>query len=218
MGIKPDAEQSLPLSPSHAAVFRAAASVLSDGIGWPPEADLMGETGFTAFDRLTQGQKQAAILEVSRALLLPEAKRPRMTAALAATIAAIYSEYQGLIESEIECSEGSTADRAMLLAALKEVNFWDSRDMLPGDEVERAPSQDCNDLKVWEDLLHSLRMVVLPDDDFEMEEGFLDLSPAKGAMLKDHLGIQHDYFVAVPDDPKTERLEEIRHELRELLW
>jgi hypothetical protein len=61
MGIKPDAERSLPLSPSHAAVFRAAACVLSDGIGWPPDAGL-SETGFTAFDRLTQGQKQAAIL------------------------------------------------------------------------------------------------------------------------------------------------------------
>jgi hypothetical protein len=74
-------------------------------------------------------------------LLFPGTKRPRTTAALAATIAAIYSEYQGLIESEIECSEGSTADRAMLLAALKEVNFWDSRSIqwTLGFQPRRAP-------------------------------------------------------------------------------
>ena len=162
MGIKPDAEQSLPLSPSHAAVFRAAASILSDGIGWAPEAELMGETGFTAFDRLTQGQKQAAILEVSRALLLPDAERLRMTAALASTIAAVYGEYQGLIESEIECGEG-IAHRAMLLAALNEAKFWadDSRGIRLGDEMEQVPSPGCNELEVWEGLLHSLRMVVL---------------------------------------------------------
>lgn len=107
----------------------------------------------------------------------------------------------------------------MLLAALKEVNYWadDSRDMLPGDEVAQAPSPDCNNFEVWRHLLDSLRMVVLPDDDFEMEEGFLDLAPAKGAKLKDHLGIQPDYFVAVPEDPRVERLDEIRRELRTLL-
>ena len=51
-----------------------------------------------------------------------------------------------------------------------------------------------------------------------MEEGFLDLPPAKGTLLKDQLGIQHDYFVATPEDPCPKRLEDIRRELRKLLW
>jgi len=58
----------------------------------------------------------------------------------------------------------------------------------------------------------------LEDYDFDMEDKFLDMPPTKAAALKKRMNILPDYFTAVPEDPKPERLAEMARELRSLLW
>ncbi len=62
----------LVLHPKHAALFCAAAAGLSDEIGWKGEDQV--EFASAVFDSMSQGQQQAAILIVCKAILDPEAE------------------------------------------------------------------------------------------------------------------------------------------------
>lgn len=79
------------LSAKHAAVFRFAARNLSRIIDERDNEDnAWPGIGIAVFDKLTQGQKQVAILTVARALLDPAIEPPEVTAVLAGTVDAIY--------------------------------------------------------------------------------------------------------------------------------
>src|SRR5437899_2943087 len=102
------------LSPAHAAVFRIAAATLSDFVGWKQSEDDWPGAEVPVFDNLSQNQKQAAILAVARALLDPTLEPPKVTAALAGTVDAIYHQLETFIELEISFGE-ETAVRKLLL-------------------------------------------------------------------------------------------------------
>jgi len=75
----------------------------------------LGSSGFgTSFQCSSQGQKQAAILTVARALLDPGVEPPRNTAALAASMVAIYTQLQAEIEIEIDTGLGRAARPVVL--------------------------------------------------------------------------------------------------------
>jgi hypothetical protein len=107
-------------------VFFDALRYLSDVVGWEDwEADGW-ETGIAVFDRLTQGQKQVALLQVARALLQASAQPPKVTAYLAATVAAVYETVLDLIQLDIETDNRRTELRSGVLAALDEMDYWTS--------------------------------------------------------------------------------------------
>jgi hypothetical protein len=210
------------LPPKHAAVFRVAAGDLSDSVGWETyENDWYG-LGVTVFDKLSQGEKQAAILDVARALLDANAAPPEVTAVLAGTVDAVYRQLQASIEIEIDTGDetgDATKIRGMLLDAMEESDYWTQANegLDPDDEPAVPPEVDCRDFGVWADLVDDLRTEVLEDYDFDMEAEFLDMPPEEAATLKQTLGIRPDYFVEVPEDPKGERRKEIRQELWTIL-
>src|SRR5438876_926510 len=90
------------LAPAHARAFAVAAADLSDMVGTEQHEDDCWETGIAAFDRLTQGQKQVVLLEVSQALLDEHSKAPEVTSPLAAGVAAIYGHLRALIDVEMD--------------------------------------------------------------------------------------------------------------------
>jgi hypothetical protein len=207
------------LPPKHAAVFRIAAGCLSDDVGWEDcqDDDWYG-IDVVVFDHLTQGQKQAAILEVCRALLDPAVEPPRVTAVLAGTVDAIYRELESYIECEINFAEETDLRRAVLVA-MEEANYWEDinsgRDLGEDPYIPLAP--ECDDLSAWAELIESLRTDVLEDYDFDMEDKFLDMPPAEGAALKKAMNILPDYFTATVEDPTPAKLADIMGELRSLL-
>ena len=207
------------LSPKHAVVLRAAAARLSDNVGWEEWEDDWPGIGIVVFDNLSQGQKQTAILEAARALLDPSVEPPRVTAVLAGTVDAIYRELQASIETEISLAEDITV-RSMVIDAMDEANYWEEINsaLEPGEEAYQRLSPDCKETDQWAELVESLRTQILEDYDFDMEDKFLDMPPAKAAALKKRMNILPDYFTAVPEDPKPERLAEMARELRSLLW
>jgi hypothetical protein len=87
----------------------AALHSLSDLVGWEDGEDQGWETGIAAFDRLAQGQKQVALLEVARTLLRGNARPPRIMAFFAAAVAAVYETLLELIVLDIETDNGRTA-------------------------------------------------------------------------------------------------------------
>ncbi|GEM_PF-5882006 len=211
-------EPPLVLSPKHAAVFRRAAADLSDCVGWQDWDDEWPGIGIAVFDSLSQGQKQAAIFVVSRALLDPDCEPPEITAVLAGTVDAIYRNLEAIIETEISLGEDSTA-RRMILDAMDERNYWNelNSSLGPDEEPEVRLTENCDDTGKWADLIEDMRTEILEDYDFEMAGKFLDLPPAQATALKEMMNIEPDYFVAVIEDPTRQRLTEIELGLQHLL-
>ncbi len=212
------------LGPKQAAVFRDAAACLSDLVGWAESENDISDMGIAVFDNLSQGQKQVAILTVAKALLDPKVDPPTVTAALAATVDAIYCQLECLIEMETDRDEndeaGETSIRQMLLDAVEETNYWkevnDARG--PGDKPITPLSAESDDIDRWKDMIESLRTEILEDYDFEMDHDIADMDPDQAKELKDLMNINPDYFVAVVEDPIPEQLTQIRSEIRRLLY
>jgi hypothetical protein len=158
------------------------------------------------FDRLSQGQKQVAILTVGNALLDVGTDPPPVNAILAGTVDAIYRDRQARIETEISFEEPTV--RKMVLEAMDEMEYWtDVNSSLEPDEEPAEPlSPDSADCAAWSDLVESLRTEILEDYDFDMEAKFLDMAPAAAAELKKQLNIDPDYFVGVIEDRRHRAL------------
>ena len=205
------------LPPKHAAVFRLAAAMFSDFVGWERFEDDWAEMGIAVFDNLTQHQKQAAILIVAKALLDPACEPPAVTAVLAGTVDAIYIQ----LESSIELEMGhSTKVRQMILEAMDEMDYWNDVNSSLGPDEEPVARQKpgSKNMEEWRELIEALRTEILDDDDFSMEHDFMDMPPDEAAALKKQLNIDPDYFVAVIEDPTPERLKEIREQIKAYLY
>jgi hypothetical protein len=190
------------LPPKHAAVFRYAAGVLSD-LAEDSEDDDSDRDG-DVFDKLSRGQKLVAILVVTRALLDGTSEPPEITAALAATVSAIYDHLEASINVEIDTPE--TTVRRMVLEAVDEIGS------------PQGPVPESTDMEQWSELVETLRHEVLLDDyDFKMESMFLDAPPDEAAHVKARMNIDPDYFVTPVEGPSPRRLSVIREELRSLL-
>ncbi len=210
-------EPEMTLPAQHARLFCAAVGYLSDQIGWDEQEDWWSED-ISVFDRLTQGQKQSVLLEVTRALLDEHTEVSPVTAARAAAVAQVYQTMEELITADIE-SEGDSIMRVLLLDAMDEANYWDNVNTnLPlGEPPTVRPSPHSPDIDMWAFLVEVLCDTVLVDRDFEMEDTFGDVDPEKTAEIKRMMSIAPDYFTQVPEDPTPERLEQIHRELRDLL-
>src|SRR5579872_4708286 len=201
------------LPPAQARVFRTALRCLSDFIGWE-DSDAGWQSGWPVFDRLTQGQQQAALLTIGQALLLREYPAPRITAVLAAAVAATYDALQGLIETDLTLKPADTTLRRQVRAAVVETGYWHEEGMTAAGAV---PDERCVDRATWFERSDALRDAILDDADHELAEPLLDLEPGVAKAVKQLLAIDRDYFVSVPDDPSPARLAEIRQELHGLL-
>lgn len=201
------------LKDKHAAIFRVAAASLSDHLGWNDRYETW-ETGNEVFDSLSLGQKQAVILLVVKALLDPAVEPPRVIAAVAAAVDAIYREMEGLIDIEIDFGE-VTDTRQRLLDTMDEANYWeDVNDGVPeGEDPEVPPEVTSEDSSAWMELVESLRTEILEDYDFDMAGKFLDMEPERATELKRRMNIEPDYFVANVDDPTPQQLDAIAREL-----
>lgn len=203
------------LRPKHAAVFKMAASILSDMVGWGGEDDDCSGIGAGVFDELSPGQKQASIFAVVRALLDPKEEPPEVTAVLAATVDTIYRALE--VQIELELDDTTTTVRQAVLDAIEETDYLDPRLTDPDEESDLAPPLDCTEMDKWEEMVETLRVELLEDYDFELADGFLDMPPVAADFLKSHLSIPPDYFTSIAEDPRVGQLAQIRRGLREIL-
>ena len=206
------------LAPKHAAVFRAAAASLSDFVGWEACSDDYCDMGVAVFDKLSQGQKQLAILTVAKALLDPNVEPPTISAVLAGTIHAIYCQLECLIEIDAFRGRESGVRQLLFEAIAEKDEAKEAEGVLDADTEPTTPlSAESDDLERWNDLVESLRSNVLEDYDFAIDSNIANMSPQQAAALTKLMNIDPNYFVAVVEDPVPEQLKQIQSEIQKLL-
>ena len=156
----------LILPPAQAGVFRAALGSLSDFIGWE-EGGVDWESGWPVFDRLTQGQRQAALLTIGRALLVLDYPPPRVTAVLSAAVSTTYDALLGLIETEMGMGPSDSKLRRQVLAAVADTGYWGGL-----ANAQTATSEESGVAgETWSELIEVLRNAILEDADHESGGG-----------------------------------------------
>lgn len=178
-----------------------------------PYQDMEYPTGVRLFRELQPPQQLAMLLDVGSALLKDDYPTPKMTAVREATVAAIYDTLYTLIEIEID-GERMGMDAGPLRKSILEI----VRSMVDDDYLEYYPLPDasCQDMERWDGLIDLMRLHVLGDEDWDMEEDFVDCDPDKANYLKDAMRIADDYYTDVAPDPTEGELAEIRKGLTEL--
>ncbi len=166
------------------------------------------------FDNLTAGQKIALLEQVLRQLVTVTETLPKLTAVNESAIAAMYAAVGEMVGCEIDMqSFPDDVDES-------EPSFWRNLllDVVRDDEGDlgELPAPDGSDMDEWEYLLDVVRSRILWDIDFMGVETVLDVVPPIAHQHREMLGIERDYFIAVPPDPKESELPGLRQRLREL--
>jgi hypothetical protein len=199
----PDGERIL--QGAEAQLFREALGVLVDMVRDDHEG--MWQFAAPPFDALQPNQKLAVLAQVGTTLLRADQPMPKLTAVLEAAVGAVYESIRVMVEIEIdEPAEDreSPSWRELVLAAGRERGIEDLLD------------PESEDLDEWEVLVSRLADAVLWDQDWKDTDDHLDADPKASRMVKNVLGIDEDYYVAVPPDPSDEEMEGIWATLRRL--
>ncbi len=199
----PDGERIL--QGAEAALVREALAVVVDMVR--DDAEGHREFGAPPFDDLQPNQRLALLAYVGSALLYEDQPAPELTAAAEATVGAVYEAVRLSVEMEIDqASEGHGKPiwRERVLAACRQRGI---------EELPDAQSEDFDD---WDVLVDSLAGSVLWDEDWRDSESLMDADPKAGRAVKELLGIDENYYTAVPPDPTDGEMEGIWARLRDL--
>ncbi|MEI8371278.1 MAG: hypothetical protein WCJ35_00425 [Planctomycetota bacterium] len=186
-------------------LFRDALGIIVDMVR--DDAEGLWQFGAPPFDKLQPNQKLAVLAEVGSALLCEDQPMPRLTAVEEATVGAVYEAIRLLVEMEIDQPpewRESPSWRELVLAACQERGI---------EELLDAQSEDLDE---WEVLIGSLAGEVLWDEDWKDSESLMDADPRAGRAVKELLGIDEDYYIAVPPDPTEEEMKGVWATLRGL--
>lgn len=194
-----------------AAITGVAEQIMEESGGYFDQWDY----GIYRFDELTLSQRLQLLEQVAAHLLTSTSETLELTAVSEAAVAAIFAHVLVEVDLEIDNDESPTTRwRSLILAAYAECFDDDGGDPEDDFQVPAATSIERDD---WELLVESLADNILWDRDFEMEE-FLDASPEMSAMLKEHMGIDEDYYSApAPDTSNDAAIEETYQRLETFL-
>lgn len=182
------------------------------------------EFGIAVFDDLGRNQKIAILHFAARSLLSGDQPPPPLTAVLEGAVAGIYQHVREMLAMELEerdedpseeldWLDGDTVeDTDFDLPTWRERVFAACRELGVGGDL---PTPDNRNRDAWDIPLTGLEDCVLWDTDWGMQEA-LDANPDASRRAKAELGIDEDYFVAVPPDPTDEEADRLLVELIEL--
>jgi hypothetical protein len=170
------------------------------------------DTGVQVIGDLTRNQQIATYHAMARALLDPKEMPPPLTAILEGAVASVYQQIQNMIAWELDDADDDDEDSGG--GGLNERPTWRETAATAGRElgIEDPPDPDDMDLDHWNLLVECLSDHVLWDKDWEMLDQ-LDADPDAAERAKDELGIDPDYFVAVPADPSDAQVEQLLADL-----
>jgi len=194
--------------------------------------------GIPVFDQLSPTQKLAILEKVLRNLITPTPTPPPLTAVNEGAVAAIYAAMVRLAEIEFD-TEGAPEDHDddavkawrgddpghdKFWADEPPSNLYEWRKNLlavaaavcEGEGEVEFPEPSCRDLREWEFLVELLSARVLWDADYLEADLMLDARPSNARGIRQTLGIDRDYFVAIPPDPKDSEIPAIRKRLHAL--
>jgi hypothetical protein len=163
------------------------------------------ETGVKVFDRLTVEQKLALLADVADALHDPDVPMMDLTAASEGAVAAVFVVTSALLREEIAENRATTM-RSLLLANANEQES-DSADL------PRLKSRKWGD---WDLLMECLEGAIFWDNDWAAGDHYLDMPPGEVKARMEQMGIDADYFLAIPREPNAKELCAARQKLSKL--
>lgn len=181
---------------AEAVVFRSTVAELIDAIRAERELDVAINFTIPVFDNLQWQQKLAMLWQVAAPLLTPSTPEPKPSAIRDATVGAVFAQMLNGVQTEIECQQFSAASydddanrRVEVAAALNE--------LMPDDNW---PDAECVVVESWELGIDVLQNRVLFDEDWQFDSMTLDIPPDHADELRAGMGIDRDYFCAIPPD------------------
>jgi len=170
--------------------------------------------GIAVIDELQYCQKLVAFEEMASALLYKDVPVVPLTASIEGAVAVVFHIIGEGIQDELssdstpisdENDATSTSWRELVLAACEETAISDG-----------LPPGDSTDLDEWRLLLDCLAGRILWDEDWADGDLHLDLAPEAATAVKSAMGIDGDYFTAIPRDPLDAEIPKLISRLREL--
>jgi hypothetical protein len=144
-------------------------------------------------------------LEQVATFLLTDTTTPiELTAVNEATIGVIFEHVRQEIVCEIEDDESITRWRQLALSAYLADVPESEEPVSSGEDDWTPPSPTSCNWDQWDDVVESLADRILWDRDYELGELFMDVPPANSRLMKQSLGIEPDYFVAVAPDAEIQ--------------
>ena len=200
----PDGERIL--QGAEARLFREALGMVVDMVRDDHEG--LWQFGAPPFDNLQPNQKLAVLAQVGTALLREDQPMPRLTAVLEAAVGAVYEAIRLMVEMEIDQPAEVARVADMARTGAGRLPGTGSR----GTSRSRNPKISTNG-RSWS---VAWRTECFWDEDWRDDESLLDADPKASGAVKKLLGIDEDYYVAVPPDPTDEEMEGVWATLRGL--
>jgi hypothetical protein len=166
------------------------------------------ETGVRVFDRLTVEQKLALLADVADALHDPDVPMMDLTAANEGAVAAVFVVTSTLLREEITENRDTTM-RSLLLANANE----QESDRSDSTDLPRLKSRKWGD---WDLLMECLEGAIFWDNDWAAGDHYLDMPPEEAKTRMEYMGIDPDYFLAIPREPSPTELSAARQKLANL--
>lgn len=159
-----------------------------------------------AFESLTHEQKLWTLAHVAEALHDTKVPAPPERAYSDATVQAVIEIMQGMLQNEIEDDEFDDLRR----------NLWQTIDW---EEMTSWKNKKMNDMGEddWDELVHIYEETILLDGDHELASLIIDKAPQQANAIKGIMGIDSEYFTAIPPEPTQAMLKNARATLRRLL-
>jgi hypothetical protein len=177
-------------------------SLLAEGIemtlkGQIKEDEDIFHCGPDAYTSLTVEQRAAALHDVAHALLDRAVAMPEATAALEATVAAIYAAIGQEIQAWLDAHDASLHEAAKLVARAMRQHR---------SEVDEVIDAKCDDWEEWDAALDQLTDLILWDRDFDDEEILADLPPAHSAQVREEMRMPAAYGAPMRDPSTSEAI------------
>lgn len=174
------------------------------------------ESGIAVYDSLRAAQRVGLLHQVAQHLLADTPETIPLSAALEATIAAIFVEIRDQVAIEISLYGHGFSDQldvSWRQRVLEACEFVQSED----EESVVLPQSSCCDFDRWETLIEQLADAILWDRDFEMADTFMDADPSESLQRRQLLGIHEDYFTSVAPDPRPADVPHLVSETRSII-
>lgn len=210
------------LDGAEAYLIRELVHYLLDQILVGIEIDEPHRTDVAIFDALQPTQQLVMLHEVAMGLLNPAVDPVTLSAINEATIYAMFCELRSLIEVEIDFQRRGEPQkksiRATVIDAWQQHQQWEQEESAdPSDDDLMIPSRDGTDVDQWSWFVELLADEILWDRDFDLDSLVADIHPQRAHLLKQHLGIQRDYYSTVAPDVPDVDIDSISELIRKLV-
>jgi len=154
-------------------------------------------SGVHVFDKMN-GKQALHYLAYVADMLFENESDAELNYLTEATVAAVHNYIANSIAVEIEMGEGDSWRKLTL----------DAIDWFDEDVPSPLGTDTWDDADRWATLVDMLSENILWDADWELVDKVLDIHPDNRQEFYDKMGVEDDYFMAIPPEPSKEEVDE----------